>query len=278
MIARRKPATEIRTLEQLKPHPLQDQYFKDLSAGEFTGLADDIKRNGLKQPIEILPNGTIIQGHQRTKVLIHLGEKEHEVRVRYDLADAKPEVIEREFLSDNLNRRQLGPVARARVATRLFALEQAKKHAQPTGDHKDGQLRERIGKVLGMSGRSVSRYLRLLETPLVVQNAVDDCELAMGLALKVADLDGPKQESLVDAIKGGVAVQEAVSKVVGRTRRPAAKGHISAPNAVRAVLRVCRQHEAELRNASTADVASCIGDLKEIGEIFRSVWNKRPQD
>lgn len=277
MIARREPATESWALKRLKPHPLQAQYFKDLTPGEFTGLADDIKRNGLRHPIQILPDGTIIQGHQRTKVLKHLEHKEYEVLVRYDLVDAKPELVEREFLSDNLNRRQLSPVARARVAARLLELEQKKKHSELTGNE-NGRLRERIGEALGMSGRNACRYVRLLKTPLVVQNAVDGGELAMGLALKVADLDGPQQEALVAAVNGGVAVREAVSKVFGRARRPAAKGRTSAPSAVRAVLKVCRQHEAELRSASTADVASCVGDLKEIGEIFRSVWSKRPQD
>ena len=155
MIARPEPVPETRKLSQLKPHPLQAQYFKDLSPGEFTGLADDIRLNGLKQPIEILPDGTIIQGHQRTKVLKHLAKKEHEVLVRYDLADAEPEVIEREFLSDNLNRRQLGPVARARVATRLFELEQAKKHALPGTARGIEIMATRLGDDAGITGGAV---------------------------------------------------------------------------------------------------------------------------
>ncbi len=276
MVAKRMPKTETRLLSRLKPHPLQAQYFRDLTPGEFTGLADDIKRNGLNQLVEILPDGTILRGHQRTKALKHLGHNEHAVLVRHDLVDATDERIEKEFLSDNLHRRQLGPVARARVAARLFALEQQKKHAKPISDGEDGQLRNRIGKIMGTSGRTASRYMRLLKTPLAVQNAVDDGKLAMRLGLKVADLDGRQQEALVAAIEGGVAVEEAVSKVFRPVHRPVVKCHSSVPNAVQAVLKVCRRYEAELRSATTADVASCVGGLKEIGEIFRSVWSKRP--
>ena len=277
MPPKQKAVAEVRTLSSLKPHPLQAQYFKDLTPGEFTGLADDIKRNGLRQPIQILPDGTIIQGHQRTKVLKHLGQNEHEVLVRYDLVGAKPELVEREFLADNLNRRQLGPLARARVAARMYEIEQKKKHAKSPADGEDGQLRDRIGETLGMSGRNASRYLRLLKTPLLVQNAVDDGKLAMGLALKVADLDDRKKSALVAAIEGGVAVEEAVSKVFRPVRRPVVKCHSSVPSAVQAVLKVCRRYETELRGANTADVATCVTELEEIGEIFRSVWKKRPK-
>lgn len=277
MPPKQKAVAEVRTLRSLKPHPLQAQYFKDLTPGEFSGLADDIKLNGLKQLVEILPDGTIIRGHQRTRALKHLGHKEHEVLVRHDLVDAEPEFVEREFLADNLNRRQLGPLARARVATRLFEIKQNEKHAKSTGDAAEGQLRDRIGETLGMSGRNLSRYLRLLKTPLVVQNAVDDGELAMGLAIKVADLDDRKQSALVAAIAGGVAVEEAVSKVFRPVRRPVVKCHSSVPSAVQAVLKVCRRYETELRGASTADVAPCVTELEEIGEIFRSVWKKQPK-
>ena len=277
MIARRKPAIETRTLSSLKPHPLQAQYFKDLTPGEFTGPADDINRNGLKQLVEILPDGAIIQGHQRTKALKHLGHIKHEVRVCYDLVGANPELVEREFLADNLHRRQLGCLARARVAARLFELERERKHAKSPADAEEGQLRDRIGQVLGMSGRNASRYLRLLKTPLVVQNAVDDGQLAMGLAIKVADLDDRKKSALVAAIERGVAVEEAVSKVFGPVHRPVVKCHSSVPSAVRAVLKVCRRYEAELRGASAADVVTCVTELEGIGEIFRSVWQKRPK-
>ena len=54
-------------VDDLRPHPRQSELFRDLSEIEFAFLAGDIKRNGLQQPIEITPDGTVIAGHQRLR-------------------------------------------------------------------------------------------------------------------------------------------------------------------------------------------------------------------
>src|SRR4051812_48119907 len=78
---------EKRKLADLIPFPSQATYFDDLSDEDLKRLADDIRRNGLREIIEVLPAnaagfpaGTIVRGHQRKRALVSLGISESLVR------------------------------------------------------------------------------------------------------------------------------------------------------------------------------------------------------
>jgi hypothetical protein len=84
----------MRKLDDLIEFPLQQTYFPPLSEDRLRALADDIKRNGLRHSIEVLPENkagypadTIVKGHMRRLALLLNGETTAEVLVRYDLAE-----------------------------------------------------------------------------------------------------------------------------------------------------------------------------------------------
>src|SRR4051812_38496624 len=117
------PSEEDRRLDQLIEHPQQQDYFDHLSDHDLKALAADIKRNGLRQPIQImppdntagLPANTILDGHQRRRALQLNGETVARVIVRYDLLTVDAATVERAFLEPNQNRRHLDTLAKARV-------------------------------------------------------------------------------------------------------------------------------------------------------------------
>ena len=130
-------------------------------ASERAALKADI---GLRVPIEVLPphnaaglsHLTILSGHTRSEILVELDYVMFHVRVRHDLAKATRSEVDKYFLADNFARRQLDPLDRARAAVRLFELERDKR-GRKTGDQQpvEGELRNRIGDVLGLSGRNL---------------------------------------------------------------------------------------------------------------------------
>ena len=105
---------ESRTLPpaRLKDHPKQAEMFGNLPDAEFDAFVADMAENGQDTPVEVLPDGTIITGHQRVRAARKLGWKEIAVVVRHDLAAAGPAAVEEHFINDNLLRRQLTPLAR----------------------------------------------------------------------------------------------------------------------------------------------------------------------
>jgi ParB-like chromosome segregation protein Spo0J len=198
----RQAKREKRRLGCLRPHPLQRVYFDDLSPDDLEALAEDIRRNGLRQPPEVLPDGTILDGHQRVSALRRLGETETIVLVRYDLEDDEEAAEERAFLTANLTRRQLDPLAKARGVLRLYEIERKRRRGQLDAAE-EAEARDRIGKAIGVSGRTLSRYLRVLRTPVEVQNAFRAGRLSLVAAEKVADLAGDVQRAVAGRIRGG---------------------------------------------------------------------------
>src|SRR5688572_21598380 len=90
-----RPEEEQRRLADLVEHPLQPTYNDGLSDDALKRLAGDIKRNGLREKIQILPankaglpKNTTLDGHQRRRALLLNGESTTTVIVRHDLADA----------------------------------------------------------------------------------------------------------------------------------------------------------------------------------------------
>lgn len=196
-------------IDALKPHPRQAETFSDVSDEQIEILARDMEENGLEHPIEVLPDGTIIAGHCRVEAARRNGWDEIDAIIRHDLAEQGELAVEQYMVKDNFLRRQLSPLQRARSALLLRELAQRRRNEGGQLDRYERAvirestcLRDEIGGMLGLSGREVSRLLRVLETPPEVQAAFDAGYLSLVLADKIAGLDDVKQKTLAQAIRG----------------------------------------------------------------------------
>lgn len=189
-------------ISDLKDNPRQAAMFGDVAEVELDALTADLRKQGLLVPIEVLPDGTIITGHQRVRAAKKLGWKQIDAVVRDDLATAGDDAVEARFVEDNFNRRQLSPLARARCIQRLMELEQGV--AQGGLDWvKKEDLKQRIATRMGLSPRSVDRYLLVLKAPTSVQMAFDRGDLKLTDAGKIALLDKSVQTKLVRRLEAG---------------------------------------------------------------------------
>src|SRR5688500_5584273 len=57
--------TERLQLRSLRPHRQQEVWFTALSEPELEALAASMQHDGLQHPVHVLPDGTILAGHQR---------------------------------------------------------------------------------------------------------------------------------------------------------------------------------------------------------------------
>ena len=205
-----------RNLCELTPHPA-NEVFGDLPAAELQMLADDIAVNGLKHPIEILPNNTIVCGHQRVRALKLLGRTTTPCIVRYDLENAHEEHVIRRLIADNVTRRQLKPLglARALVATFESELREDDLFGRTT------ELVPQLAALCNMSERNARRYLSVLKTPRPVQDALEGGALQLQQAASVASQPPDKQQRIAKQILKGVAPQDAVLAVMRRQTDPA---------------------------------------------------------
>ena len=141
------------------------------------------------------------------------------------LASATRTKIEAEFLRTNLERRQLDILAKARVALRYLEIERNRpRFKYATGP--DVELRDRVGLLIGLSGRHLARVWRVLQTPVEIQNAVRAKKLPIVMAEKVSYLPPEKQNEIARRLPGAKVPRNVVKEYVRDTNAPKVKSLI----------------------------------------------------
>ncbi|NQU22793.1 MAG: ParB N-terminal domain-containing protein [Candidatus Nealsonbacteria bacterium] len=195
-----------RKVSDLKPHPLQADYFPDESEEADLELAADLDANGQRDPIDIVPNGTILCGHRRVKAAKRLEWKTIDVVVHHELANDEA-AAEAFFIGDNYTRRQLTTFQKVRCAKRRVELAKLGKVVLPEECDNLKKTRDKIGYLVvgengrNLSGREAERYLRVLKTPIEVQHACDAGHLSLVDAGKVAGFFEETQQQIAEQLR-----------------------------------------------------------------------------
>jgi ParB/RepB/Spo0J family partition protein len=201
-------AVEISTL---RPHARQHEFFADLPADQFNELVEDIRRNGQRNPIRILPDHTIVCGHERVRAAQELG-RSHIDAIVVDITDEN--AIVRLLVEDNLNRRHVGPIGLARIYVALSQARSVDRHG--TGSVLRQQIARRISRV---SGRTLDRYRTLLRLPRVIQEAIESGMLSISAGQRLAKIPKVVRDKIEAEIKAGAPVKQVVLRHLKRSGR-----------------------------------------------------------
>ena len=249
---------EERNLLALKEHPLETEFYSDLTEQELQALAESIQRHDLRAKLHVmpdrnkagLPKDCILDGHQRRKALLNLGWTTVMVVVRYHLLLRDASDVEAEYLSFNADRRHMDTLSRARVALRRFEIEKNRPRGE-LGMYEQIEARDRIAKLFRLgSGRTASRYWRVLKTPLEVQNTFRDGKLPLVTAVSVARLPPAAQAEVAGRISAGESPQAAVAAFSPKS----SNRHIKVGHAVGSLARAL--------DTSLADLGDRIGQVR----------------
>lgn len=210
------------SLEDLDPFPLQTTFFQNCTDGEDAALEEDLRCNGQRDPIEVLPPNPrkgrrryqILDGHRRCQLLQRIGERQARVLIRHDLRDADDQEIKGVFLLYNFTRRQLTMLEQARIAVEMIKLERSKRTGSPRHTAGENEARDRVGKLLGKSGRHVDRLIRITRTPPEIQAVANRGLLTLVVAGKVQGMPEDRQKELAERIRG-LSDKKAIKAIVG---------------------------------------------------------------
>jgi ParB/RepB/Spo0J family partition protein len=262
------PETRKWKLSKLKKHPRQDEFFGDLPDAELRALATDMQRHGLRQPIEIRPSGEIITGHQRVLAAELLNWTEIDAIVRRDLDDKGDAAVEAHFLADNLHRRQLSPLGRARCRKRLMEIESGSRNGVLDWRQKE-KLKATIGAQLRLSPRSLSRYLLVLKAPPAVQHAFDRNGITLIAAGKVARLPRSTQREISQRIEAGESAKKVVGGYLGKTNSRHRKVGDATACFLGALQRGLADLNGRLEKVGPAHVAAHLHTLRQARTVIK---------
>jgi ParB family chromosome partitioning protein len=178
--------------------------------GDVAGLAATIAERGLLQPLGVVPAGQgryrVVYGGRRRAAAIQLGLE----RVPCIVLDADdPDLLLRQLI-ENVQRQDLNDVEQARAYARLRSRLVEERGKQPESD-----LDDAVGEAVGLSGRTVRRYLGLLDLPDAVQQMIRRGELNVTQAQHLRRVPSPKTQAELAkfAVDEGMSAAE-LSKLV----------------------------------------------------------------
>ena len=200
-------------ISDLKESPYQQALMGDVPAHALDVLIAGMKKKGQRDPIKILPNGEILDGHQRVRAAKKLGWEEIAVIVVDDLEPGE-DTVKVFVIEANLVRRQMDPLAQARAFRQLKEIEK-KKPVNKMGQSDREDLRDRIAKSLGeKSGRVLQRVERILDMPRPIQDAFSAKEINQKEALAFASLRKGQRQAAEQEILDGCPVKDVLRKYI----------------------------------------------------------------
>ena len=182
-----------------KLHDFSNHPFKVSDDEKMEELTESIKERGVLLPILVRKTDDeeyeIISGHRRTHAARLAGLESVPVIVR-ELSDDDATIV---MVDSNIQREEILPSERA------FAF-QMKLEAIHHKGIKGAESREVVGEINGLSGRQVSRYIKLTQLLPELLEMVDEKKIAIKLAVEIAELSEKEQQEILDYYNLGYKV------------------------------------------------------------------------
>lgn len=204
----------------LKSHPKNAEYFSPPSSEEREVLKHSIAVEGIRDPLKVTPDYTVVAGHLRLEVAKELGME----KVPVVIVDGDPEYLEYLLIADNEERRYCrDPIKKAKRAEflkRYWRLREGSANPKGTVVSREVQNApdERktladVAEALGESVDSVKRLLKLNDLIPELQALVSQGRLFRTAAYSLAFLPPGEQRHLLDVLGEsgvcGLSVKEA---------------------------------------------------------------------
>jgi hypothetical protein len=185
--------------------------FPAMSDEELEELANDIRENGLQNPVWIDEHDCILDGRNRAAAC-RLAGVEVEAKLYFGNEEEKLRFV----VSQNVHRRHLNTSQRAVIAATMAesfeALAKARQSAvlkrgseaapvkEKFPEREGGQSRDQAGAALNVSGKTVDMAKKVIAkaAPEIVE-AVTKGDLAVSRAAKIADLPKEQQVAALEA-------------------------------------------------------------------------------
>jgi hypothetical protein len=214
-------------------------------------------------------------GHQSARAAKFLAWEEIDVWVNDELAAQGDQAVEQRLIEDNLVGRKLDRLEQVRCYRRLHEMAPQTPEGRRRS-HQLGRLRDLIGARLGMSGRTLERYVRVLDTPREVQDAFQAGRLSLVNASRVAGLPPEAQEQLAADLRAGVNPKQAVAaRLAGRVPDPLEAVLGPFVRSLERNVEALQGHAEQVRYLHPYDIAILERARRLIGQILRQVKGRQ---
>ncbi len=201
-------------IDDLKPHPRNNDFFDDMSGGKWKEFLESIKSRGVIEPIVITPDKMIVSGHQRVRACKELGI--NEVACDVHIYNNEDEILQ-DLLETNIRQRgDVGGSAK-KVGLRIKELERIygvrdgsnNPHGINVGE-KNSFTQSDIAQKLGIDARTLQNYKLLADMIPELEELLDTGIVTKTTALAIMrNLSEEEQLELINSL-------DTTKKITGR--------------------------------------------------------------
>jgi ParB family chromosome partitioning protein len=191
------------SINLLKCHPKNQEYYNDLPPEKYEEIKRSIEINGIRDPLKVLPDYTIIAGHQRFKIAQELELTQVPV-VIMDIDQKEAEYI---LIADNEERRQedndpIKKAKRAKFLKEYWGVKNGRPKKLPQNEevNKETKTSKDIAEAVGTSSKNLNRLLKLNDLIPDLQNLVSAGKLGTCAAEQLSYLTKKDQQMLLDTL------------------------------------------------------------------------------
>jgi ParB family chromosome partitioning protein len=215
--------------------PYRNHKFKLYDGERLQDMIENIRANGVLNPILVRPSANntyeILSGHNRSKAAKLAGLTVVPGIVKENLTDEEAEmyVIETNLLqrgfADLQISEQAAAVAMEYDKERLFSKEKreairadilSESGSRPLGAENSEYQKpaEKTGEGYGLSGRHVSRLLRINTLPALMKNWVDEGNLSLRAGVELSYIDSGILDMIMSICSNGVSDEEDTAEML----------------------------------------------------------------
>jgi ParB family chromosome partitioning protein len=200
-------------IEKLKCHSKNEEYYSSLSEEKYEQIKHSIKENGIRDPLKVLPDYTIIAGHQRFRIAQELELTE----VPVVIMDISPEEAEYLLIADNDERRQgdNDPIKKAKRAKFLQEYWGIRRGGDRKSVPQNEELKtnEDVAKAVGTNAKNLDRLLRLNNLIPEFQELTSNKKLGTTHAGELARLNPENQKNILGEIGAENIIRKNITEI-----------------------------------------------------------------
>ncbi len=190
-------------------HAFPNHPFKVLDDDKMETLVDSIRENGILNPVIVRPDQTgnyeMISGHRRLHAAGIVGLKKIPAIVK-EMSDDEAII---KMVDANIQREEILPSERAwSLKMKMDAMRRQGCRTDLTCgtefhklNNEDRKTREIIGNESGMTGRQVTKYIRLTELIPEILDLTDEKRITLAMAVDISYFDKQIQQWVYEYIK-----------------------------------------------------------------------------
>lgn len=199
-------------INELKPHPRNNEFFDDMTGDAWEAFKESIKTSGIIEPIVVTKDMIIVLGHQRVRAAKELGISTVMVDIRKYEND---EQVLKDLIETNIRQRGVGnpnPIKLGRCIKELEKIYGVREGRPEKLPKVSAVTQEQLSDMIGISVDTLQNYKKLTELIPELEDLVETGILAPTTATALVKRMTPSEQE--DFVKSMDITQKITQKQV----------------------------------------------------------------